>query len=148
MSRPFAATPPCEFPISESTAHLGAGINQPLSFSANAKGTGPQSFADRPLTDRPLTDRPFPNWSFIYSRSGGAVSSYHAMQTELIHRYSSGLTLQSTWTLARNMADDASFRGSFFHGEEADGASLNRFDRHADWGNVGGTRRNRWMTTL
>jgi hypothetical protein len=70
------------------------------------------------------------------------------MQTELIHRYSSGLTLQSTWTLAHNMADDTSFPGSYFHGEEGEGASLNRFDRHADWGNVGGTRRHRWTTTM
>lgn len=118
-------------------------INQPAPFTANPDGTGPQTF-----DQRPRTDRPFPNWLFIYSRSGGAVSSYHAMQTELIHRYSSGLTLQSTWTWARNMADNSSFPGSYFLGEEGEGASINRFDRRADWGNVGGTRRHRWVTTM
>ncbi len=112
-------------------------LNQPL---PSTDGT--------PYGDRPLSDRPFPNWSFIYSRASGATSSYHSMQTELIHKYSNGLTFQSTWTWAHNLADDESFPGSFFGGEAGDGNSLNRFDRHADWGNVGGTRRHRWMTTM
>jgi len=118
-------------------------INQPLPLTANPNGTGPQSYSDRPRTDRP-----FPNWSFIYSRASGATSWYNAMQAELIHKYSNGLTFQSTWTWAHNLADNASFPGSFFGGEEGDGASLNRFNRHADWGNVGASRRHRWVTTL
>lgn len=101
-----------------------------------------------PYFSRPDSDRPFPNWSFIYSRASGATSSYHSMQTELIHKYSNGLTFQSTWTWAHNLADDESFPGSFFGGEAGDGASLNRFNRHGDWGNASGTRRHRWMTTM
>jgi hypothetical protein len=108
----------------------------------------PTPSATTRYTDRPRTDRPFPNWAFIYSRSGGATSSYHAMQTELIHKYSSGLTLQSTWTWAHNLSDTTSFPGSWFPGEEGEGASLNRFNLRGDWGNVGGTRRHRWMTTM
>lgn len=119
-------------------------INQPLPLKGDPDlNVGPHSYGERPRTDRP-----FPNWAFIYSRASGATSWYNAMQTELIHKYSNGLTFQSTWTWAHNLADNASFPGSFFGGEEGDGASLNRFDRHADWGNVGASRRHRWVTTL
>ncbi|HEY1272683.1 MAG TPA: hypothetical protein VGF08_11885, partial [Terriglobales bacterium] len=97
---------------------------------------------------RPPGDFPFPDWFHIYTRSAGATSSYHSMQTELIHKYSSGLTFQSTWTWAHNLSDDASFSSSWFGGEAGEGRSLDRFNRHADWGEVGGTRRHRWMTTL
>jgi hypothetical protein len=69
------------------------------------------------------------------------------MQTELMHRYSSGLTFESTWTWAHNLTDVTSFSGSGFVGEAGD-RSLNRFDRRADWGEAGGTRRHRWTTTL
>ncbi|HEY7096956.1 MAG TPA: TonB-dependent receptor [Terriglobales bacterium] len=97
---------------------------------------------------RPAGDFPFPVWSHIYSRAAGATSTYHSMQTELIHRYSNGLTLQSTWTWAHNLSDTASFTGSSFGGEAGEGRSLDRFNRGRDWGEVGGTRRHRWITTL
>ncbi len=112
----------------------GPDLNQPLPSTT-------------PYFDRPLTDRPFPNWSNVYSRAGGAVSSYHAMQTEFIHKYSSGLSLQSTWTWAHNLSDNESFPGSAFSGEVTDRA-MNLYDLHGDYGNVGGTRRHRWTTTM
>jgi hypothetical protein len=69
------------------------------------------------------------------------------MQTELIHKYSSGLTFESSWTWAHNLTDISSFSSSGFKGEAGD-RSLNRFDRGADWGEASGTRRHRWTTTL
>ena len=111
----------------------GPNLNQPLPSTT-------------PYSSRPLSDRPFPNWSLIYSRAGGASSSYHAMQTELIHKYSAGLTFQSTWTWAHNLSDNESFGGSIFSGEVS-GRAMNQYSHRADWGNVGGTRRHRWITT-
>lgn len=112
----------------------GPDLNQPLPSTT-------------PFTSRPAADFPFPVWSRIWTRAAGATSYYHSMQTELIHKYSSGLTFESSWTWAHNLTDVSSFSGSGFSGEEGD-RSLNRFDRAADWGEASGTRRHRWTTTL
>jgi Carboxypeptidase regulatory-like domain len=90
---------------------------------------------------------PFPDWSDIRIRAGGAISTYESMQTELIHKYSHGLTFQSTWTWARNLADNESWPGSVFSGE-ATGDSMNQYNLRGDYGNVGGTRKHRWITTM
>ncbi len=60
-----------------------------------------------PNLNQPLPggSKPFPAWSHVRSRSAGAISTYESMQTEIIHKYSHGLTLQSTWTWARNLSD-------------------------------------------
>jgi len=80
-------------------------------------------------------------------RAAGAISTYESMQTEVIHKYSRGLTLQSTWTWARNLSDSESWPGSGFDGEIT-GDTMNRFNLRGDYGNVGGTRKHRWITTL
>ena len=90
---------------------------------------------------------PFPAWSKVRMRAAGAISTYESMQTEVIHKYSRGLTLQSTWTWARNLSDSESWPGSGFDGEIT-GDTMNRFNLRGDYGNVGGTRKHRWITTL
>src|SRR5467141_310165 len=90
---------------------------------------------------------PFPAWNKVRSRSAGAISTYESMQTEVIHKYSHGLTLQSTWTWARNLSDTESWPRSGFDGE-ATGDTMNRFNLRGDYGNVGGNRKHRWITTL
>ena len=99
------------------------------------------------LNQRDRTERPFPNWSLVYSRAGGAVSSYQSMQAEVIHKYSHGLTFQSTWTWAHNLADTESWPGSGFSGEVT-GRAMNSYNLRGDYGNVGGTRKHRWITTM
>jgi hypothetical protein len=69
------------------------------------------------------------------------------MQTEVIHKYSHGLTLQSTWTWARNLADTESWPRSGFSGEIT-GDAMNQYNLRGDYGNVGGTRKHRWITTM
>jgi len=90
---------------------------------------------------------PFPAWSKVRMRAAGAISTYESMQTEVIHKYSHGLTLQSTWTWARNLSDTESWPRSGFDGEIT-GDTMNRFNLRGDYGNVGGTRKHRWITTL
>jgi hypothetical protein len=90
---------------------------------------------------------PFPAWRRVFSRAGGAVSTYQSMQTEVIHKYSHGLTFQSTWTWAHNLADTESWPGSVFSGEIT-GFQMNTYNLRGDYGNVGGTRKHRWITTM
>jgi len=80
-------------------------------------------------------------------RAAGAISTYESMQTEVIHKYSHGLTLQSTWTWARNLSDTESWPRSGFDGEIT-GDTMNQYNLRGDYGNVGGTRKHRWITTL
>jgi len=90
---------------------------------------------------------PYPAWNKVRMRAGGAISTYESMQTELIHKYSHGLTFQSTWTWARNLADTESWPGSSFSGEVT-GDTMNQYNLRGDYGNLGGTRKHRWMTTM
>jgi hypothetical protein len=69
------------------------------------------------------------------------------MQTEVIHKYSHGLTLQSTWTWAKNLTDVESWPRSGFSGEVT-GDKMDLYHMHADYGNTGGTRKHRWITTM
>ncbi len=117
---------------------------------ANQLSWGPDLNQIRPLDpNNPNAPRPkpFPAWSTVYTRAGGAVSTYESMQTEVIHKYSNGLTFQSTWTWARNLSDTESFPGSGFSGEVT-GRALNAYNLRGDYGNVGGTRKHRWITTM
>lgn len=102
-----------------------------------------------PNLNQPLPggSKPFPAWSHVRSRSAGAISTYESMQTEVIHKYSHGLTLQSTWTWARNLSDTESWPRSGFDGEIT-GDAMNQYNLRGDYGNVGGTRKHRWITTL
>ena len=102
-----------------------------------------------PNLNQPLPggSKPFPAWSHVRCRCAGAISTYESMQTEVIHKYSHGLTLQSTWTWARNLSDTESWPRSGFDGEIT-GDAMNQYNLRGDYGNVGGTRKHRWITTL
>jgi Carboxypeptidase regulatory-like domain/TonB-dependent Receptor Plug Domain len=99
------------------------------------------------LADGSVAPKPFPAWSNVRIRAAGAISSYQSMQTEVMHRYSHGLTFQSTWTWAKNLTDVESWPRSGFSGEVT-GDKMNLYDMHADYGNTGGTRKHRWITTM
>lgn len=115
-------------------SHIASRANQ-LTWSPNL---------NQPL---PGGSKPFPAWSHVRCRCAGAISTYESMQTEVIHKYSHGLTLQSTWTWARNLSDTESWPRSGFDGEIT-GDAMNQYNLRGDYGNVGGTRKHRWITTL
>jgi hypothetical protein len=96
---------------------------------------------------RPGGPIPFAAWNKVRCRCGGAISTYESMQTELIHKYSHGLTFQSTWTWARNLSDTESWPRSTFDGEIT-GDAMNQYNLRGDYGNAGGTRKHRWITTM
>jgi len=103
---------------------------------------------------RPLTDRPFPNWGEISDSLTGAQASYHALQLEANHRFQHGLTFQSTYTWAKNLADNQGPDSTSFALDTGSSGSLSnsgvstyRYDRSLDYGNIYGTRHQRWIST-
>jgi hypothetical protein len=96
---------------------------------------------------QPLSNRPFPNWGTVNNRSVGANAKYNALQTEVRHRFSHGLTFQSSYTWAKNMADNQGPVPDHFADENAGSRTMDLYNRRAEWGNVYGTRRHRFLTT-
>jgi hypothetical protein len=98
--------------------------------------------------NQPLSARPFPNWGTINTRSTGANASYNSLQLEASHRYAHGLTFDSNYTLAKNLADNQGPDSSGFSGEVGGSRASYGRDRTVDFGQVYGTRRHRWSTTM
>ncbi len=98
--------------------------------------------------NQPLSARPFPNWGRINTRSTGANESYQSGQVEASHRMRQGLEFDSTYTFAKNLADNQGPTSTSFAGETGGARASYAGDRTVDFGNVYGTRRNRWSTTV
>ena len=97
--------------------------------------------------NQPLSARLFPNWGRINTRATGANESYHSGQVEISHRFQRGLQIDSAYTFAKALADNQGPNNTGFAGEAGGARSTSILDREADFGNVFGTRRNRWNTT-
>lgn len=100
----------------------------------------------------PISSRMFPNWGRINTRDTGANESYHSLQLEGDHRLQDGLEFHSTFTWAKNLADNQGPAGSDadgngFAGEGGGERATSILDRHVDFGNAYGTRRLRWNTS-
>jgi len=95
---------------------------------------------------QPLTNRPFPNWHAIIDRLNGAQAIYNALQVEANRRFQNGLTFQSTYSWAKNLADNQGTQAGSFVGENGNYASYIH-NLGLDYGNVYGTRRQRWITS-
>lgn len=100
-------------------------------------------------TYQPLSARLFPNWGRINTRATGANASYNSAQVEVNHQFQKGFQFDSVWTYARALADNQGpANNSGFAGETGGSRATSILDRYADYGNVYGTRRNRWNTTM
>jgi Carboxypeptidase regulatory-like domain len=98
--------------------------------------------------NQPLSARLFPNWGRINTRATGANESYHSAQVEFNHRFEKGLQLNSTYTFAKALADNQGPANVGFAGDTGGSRATSILDRYADFGNVYGTRRNQWNTTM
>ncbi len=98
--------------------------------------------------NQPLSARRYPNWGRINSRDTGANASYHSLQVEVNHRFQQGLQFNSAYTFAKALADNQGPANTGFSGESGGARASSILDRHVDFGNVFGTRRNRWNTTM
>lgn len=97
--------------------------------------------------NQPLTARLFPNWGRINTRATGANASYHSAQLDFNHRFQKGLQIDSTYTFAKALSDNQGPGNTGFASESGGSRSSSILDRAQDYGNVFGTRRNRWNTT-
>jgi hypothetical protein len=95
----------------------------------------------------PISSRLFPNWGRINTRATGANESYNSLQFEGDHRFQRGLEFHSTFTWAKNLADNQGPDNIGFGGEGGGQRATSVLDRHVDFGNAYGTRRVRWNTT-
>ena len=96
---------------------------------------------------QPLSMRPYPNWGVVNDRAVGATMNYNSLQVEMHHRFQRGLTFDSTYTFAKNLADNQGPNPSSFASENAGGRSMDAYNIKNEYGPVYGTRRNRWITT-
>jgi hypothetical protein len=98
--------------------------------------------------NRPLSDHPFPNWGIIFTRTAGATAFYNAHQIEANRRLANGLTFNTTYTWAKNLADNLGPSATSFVGETGGGRAADLYNRHAEYGNDYGTRRHRSISTV
>ena len=101
--------------------------------------------------DQPQSAYPFPNFYQITDRSTSAQADYRSLQAELSHRLTNGLSINSSYTLAKNLSDNQgsydNFNGAGFVDEQGGYSPTDSLDRHMDYGNVSATRRHRFLTT-
>jgi len=97
--------------------------------------------------EQPLSSRPFPNWGVVNTRAIGATANYESLAAEVTHRFSHGMTFDSTYTYGRNLADNQGPTPSSYAGENSGGRTMNYFSRKDEYGNVYADRRHRWITT-
>jgi hypothetical protein len=134
------------------------GFNTALRVSYVGQGTrdlvwGPnlnQSYySTRYYVSQPLSSRPFPNWGTVIINETTAHMNYQSGQIEVSRRFQHGLTFNSTYTLAKNLADNQGpvpLGGFAFEDGNVVGA-VDLYNRRAQYGEVWGTRRHRWITT-
>src|SRR5262249_4866752 len=96
----------------------------------------------------PISSRLFPNWGRINTRATGANMSYNSLQAEMSHRLQHGLEFHSPFTWAKALADDQGPDTTGYAGEGGGSRATSILDRHVDFGDVYGTRRLRWNTSV
>ena len=91
---------------------------------------------------------PYHNWFTLYSTFNAGEGNYNALEVEESHKMAHGLYFQANYTLAKNLADNQGDNPTAFAGEVNYGIPIaNRFDVGSDYGNVEGTRHNRFLLT-
>ena len=105
-----------------------------------------------PAAAQPRSAFPYPNFYQVVRRNTAAQADYHSGQVELNHRFQRGLSFSTAFTYAKNLADNQGTYGaanglSSFVDEQGGYNGTWSGDRHLDYGNVTGTRRNRLLAT-
>jgi Carboxypeptidase regulatory-like domain len=91
---------------------------------------------------------PHQNWDTLYSTFNAGKQNYRSFEGEVTHRIAKGLNFDASYTLARNLADNQGDTPTAFAGEVNYGLPIaDRFHIASDYGNVEGTRRDRFLVT-
>ena len=92
--------------------------------------------------------RPFPDWNVVASRDNGAHSRYDGLQVELTKRFSHGLSMNTSYTRARQLSDAGGPVPNTYPAENGP-SLLNRFrGPEDDYGPMPFTRRHRFVATF
>ena len=125
-------------------SYIGQGTRD-LVYAPNLNQSG---YSTTFYAEQPLSNRPYPNWGVVNDRAVGADMNYNSAQVEVHHRFQKGLIFDSTYTFAKNLADNQGPAPSGgFAGENAGGRDMDAYDLKAEYGPVWGTRQQRWITT-
>jgi len=110
-----------------------------------ASTTPYQTTATSPYVD---PRAPYHNWFTLYSTFNAGEANYNALQVEESHRMSHGIYFDANYTFAKNLADNQGDNPAAFAGEVNYGVPIaDRFHIHSDYGNVEGTRHDRFLLT-
>ena len=118
-----------------------------LNVSVNLNQIAPSA---TPYVPSPFVDprAPFQNWGIIYSTENLGFQNYQALQTEVNHRFSGGLSFQANYTWAHDISNAQGDAPAGFGGETNYGlAVVDRFSTRLERGNVAGARRQRFLLT-
>jgi hypothetical protein len=118
-----------------------------LNVSVNLNQIAPSAM---PYVPSPFVDprAPFQNWGIIYSTENLGFQNYHAMQMEVNHRFSNGLSFQANYTWAHDISDAQGDAPTGYGGETNYGlAVVDRYAIGLNRGNVAGARRQRFLLT-
>jgi carboxypeptidase family protein len=127
-------------------SYIGMKTTQ-LVWAPNYNQSLPNSTTPYPL--QPLSTRPFPNWGIVNTRAIGATANYNALQIEAHRRFTEGLIFDTTYTWAKNLADNQGPQANDgFCDENSCHRSADFYDRRSEYGNTFGPRRHHWITTL
>lgn len=99
-------------------------------------------------TTGPFVDSraPYQNWTTLYTTINAGKANYNAAELEATHRMGHGLYLDANYTYATNRADNQGDTPTAFAGEVNYGVPVaDRFHVDSNYGNVEGTRRNRFL---
>jgi hypothetical protein len=110
-----------------------------------ASATPYQTTATSPYVD---PRAPYHNWFTVYSTFNAAEANYNALEVEESHKTSNGFYFDADYTLAKNLADNQGDTPAAFAGEVNYGVPIaDRFHVDSDYGNVEGTRHQRFLLT-
>ena len=101
-------------------------------------------------TSSPFVDprAPYQNWTTLYSTFNAGSANYQALEIQGTHRMAHGLYVDANYTFAKNLADNQGDTPTAFAGEVNYGVPIaDRFHIASNYGNVEGTRRNRFLLT-
>ncbi|MEA2539643.1 MAG: hypothetical protein QOH35_1009, partial [Acidobacteriaceae bacterium] len=91
---------------------------------------------------------PYTNWFSLYSTFNAGTQNYQALEVDATHRLSHGLYFEGNYTLAKNLANNQGDAPSAFAGEVNYGVPVaDRFNLRNNYGNVEGTRHDRFLLT-
>ena len=91
---------------------------------------------------------PYHNWLTLYSTFNAGTADYQALEIDETHRMAHGLFFDANYTFAKSLADNQGDNPTAFAGEVNYGIPIaDRFHVASDYGNVEGTRRDRFLLT-